>query len=606
MKSVSLFLLSLITASGAAAVSISGTVRDALTQAPLGSMVTAAYTPGGAFQASATTDPQGRYILNVSAGSYRVLAYDRAGVYATGFNGDADSFESSPVVDATNDINALNFSLRRGGTINGSVSAAATGVLLSGMTVAAYNLSTGTRRGFTQSAANGMYSLVLPPGQYKIAAYDNSGTYAPRFYPDQATFASAATVSVTAGISANGINFQLPIAAHLNGRVFDADANVILSGTTVFAYPLDGIAAAASALSDATGNFTLAVGPGSYKLVVADASQIYAAGYVNDANSFANEGAISVAAGQIVTEIRIPLHRAGSVTGRVTDSGAPLAGITVAAYNDDGSQRAATQTDPAGAYVLLLPAGSFRIAAYDNSITYATQFYRSRNVFSEGTPVSVATAQITRAIDFSLVRGTRFNGTITDRSNGTAISGISVAAYDQAGNVVATGTSDATGNYTLVVPSGNYKLVAFDTSLRYATAYSGSAANYEAAALYQVDGDESQRVDFRPTRGVRVSGIVADASSAFVPLSGIQIDALDSSGNRIATTVTNGGAFDLVLTPGIYKLLAVDPLHRFYATFYNSAYTLAEATPVVVQSNGVEAPIKLLLARLARHRAIGH
>ena len=590
-------LLLLVSASSAAAANISGTVTDASTQSPLVSAVVAAYTPAGTLQGTATTDALGHYLLAIPPAPYRVLAYDPSGVFATTFGADADSFDTSAALNVAADLSGINFALRRAGTVNGGVFASATSMPLSGVTVAAYNLSTGTRRGFSQTTATGTYSLVLPPGQYKIAAYDNSGTYAVRFYADQATFASATTVSVTASVFTTAINFRLVAAAHLNGSVVDADTKIILPGRSVIAYTSDGTTAIANGSTDAAGNFSLSVAPGSYKVVGADAAHVYAAGYVADANSFANNQAISVAAGQLVNDLRIPLHRAGTVTGHVADAfGTPLMAITVAGYNDDGTQRAFTQSDPGGAYSLLLPSGSFRIAAYDNSLIFAAQSYASS--------VAVFAAQTSPSIDFSLIRGTRFAGTITDQSG--AVSGISVAAYDDAGNVITTAMTDAAGNYGLVVPQGNYRFAAFDNSLRYVTAYGGGAANFEAATVYRADGNSPQHLDFTLTRGVRVSGSVIDSSSTFSPLSGIQIGALDLTGNRVATAMSKDSAFDLVLAPGTYKLLATDPLQRYYATFYNSAYTLAAATPIVVQSNGVSTPINLLLVRQARHRAAPH
>ena len=101
-------------------------------------------------------------------------------------------------------------------------------------------------------------------------------------------------------------------------------------------------------------------------------------------------------------------------------------------------------------------------------------------------------------------------------------------------------------------------------------------------------------------------GNLLTVTRTFSPLSGIQIGALDLTGNRVATAMSKDSAFDLVLAPGTYKLLATDPLQRYYATFYNSAYTLAAATPIVVPSNGVSTSINLLLVRQARHRSAPH
>jgi carboxypeptidase family protein len=588
----------------AGAVTIKGSITGSEGTA-LPSMVAAAYTAKGTLQGTAASDSRGQYVMTVPSGRYRVLAYDPSGVYATEFGENADSFETSPIVNATADVSGVNFAMEKAGVISGTVRSG--GAPLSGMTVAAYNLATGTRRGFTHTATDGTYSLGVPPGQYKVAAYDDSGAYAVSFFQNQLAFPTATTLSLVSGQQVQGIDFQLALAAHLSGSVVDGDTNQTLPAATVIVYTTDGAMAVATATTDAAGNFSLSVPPGTYKLVGADPTRVYAAGYVVDSISFASDPAISVAGAASVGALRILLHRAGAVSGHVTDgSGVPLKGISVAAYNDDGSQRTVTQTDANGAYTLLLPPGEFRVAAFDTNVVFATQFFPQRFLFSNASTVSVAVAQTTPAIDFALVRGARFSGTITDQQTGAPVAGVSVGAFDGAGNIMSVGITDNSGNYALVIPAGSYKVAAFDSLLRYITSYGGGAPNYDTAAVFEVGGDTAQRVDFTVTRGIHIAGTVIDSGAAFVPVSNVQIGALDLAGDRVATATVHDSVFDLVLAPGTYKLLAVDPLGRFYATFYSNALTLDTASPIVVQSTGISSPITMTLIRVVRHRPVHH
>ena len=598
-------LLCFLLAASAGAVNIKGTITDAAGRAPLPSMVAAAYTPSGSLVVTTTSDSNGKYVLSLPSGAYRILAYDPNGVYATEFGAGADSFETSPIINATADVTAVNFALQKAGIVSGTVTSAA--VPLSNITVAAYNVTSGTRRGFAVTGRDGFYSLVLPPGDYRIAAYDNSGMYAVSFFPNQPSFTAATTVTLTSGRQVTGVDFSLALSAHLSGTVVDAETNAPLPASAVLAYTADGTTLVAATATDVNGNFTLTVPPGAYKVVAADVTRIYATAFVADANSFASEQPISVGAGGSVGAIRIPMHRAGAVTGRVTNpAGTPLQGITVAAYNDDGSQRIVAQTNVDGVYLLLLPAGTYRIAAYDPGLVYATQFYPQRNLFSTATAVPVVAMLATPAIDFVLVRGANFTGTITDQTSSAPIAGVTVGAYDDAGNLVSTATSDRSGNYTIVVPAGHYRLIAFDGLLRYVTGYGGGARNYETAAVFQAEGSGTHRVDFTLIRGVHISGTVIDSNAAFVPVSGVEIAALDVSGDRVATATARDGRFDLVLAPGNYKLLAVDPLGRFYAMFYNNAWTLDTAGTIAVQENGATAPISLALIRITRRHPAHH
>ena len=596
--------VSLVAASAIQAATISGTVTDADLKTPLASMVVAAYSASGTLVSTATTDSLGHYSVGVPAGSYRVLAYDEAGVFATTFGNDADSFETSPLVTVTGTLTGINFALRRAGTVSGTVISIASGRPVAGITIAAYNIGSGTRRGFTLTDVRGIYSLTLPPGQYKVAAYDDHGLFATLFFFKQPSFATATPVVVTVGTATTSVDFDLEFAGHLAGTIADADTGVVLPGITVSAYTADGTSIAATTLSDSSGSYTLNVPAGSYKVVAADTTGTYAAGFANDANSFTAAQTATVKPAQIVTT-RVALHRAGTIRGHVKDSfGVALPGITVAAYNGDGSQRTSVQTDGNGGYSLALPPGNFKIAAYDNAISYATQFYPGRNVFRNASLITIAAGVIVPGVDFSLTRGAQFNGFVIDAATQLPVSGVSIAAYDTEGNQMTLAVTDAAGKYALVLPAGTFTLVAFDPQLRYITAYSGGAANYESSSLFQVEWNSSRRVDFALERGVRVSGRVMDSS--LIAISGIQIDALDLNGNRVASASSVNGTFDIMLKPNTYKLLANDPLQRFRPVFFNSASTLAGATPVVVQSNGVTMPLTFILSRADRRHATPH
>ncbi len=587
------------------AATISGTVTDADLRTPLGSMVVAAYSAAGSLVSTATTDSLGRYSVGVPTGSYHVLAYDQQGAYATSFGNDTDSYETSPLITVTGTLSGINFALRRAGSIWGTVIGVATGRPLASITVAAYNIGSGTRRGFAQTDSGGVYSLALSPGQYKVAAYDEPGLFATRFFFEQATFATATPVAVTASSATAGVAFNLDFAGHLAGMITDAEIGVVLPGVTVSAYTADGASIAATTVSDTSGNYTLNVPAGTYKIVAADATGTYAAGFADDANSFAATESTLVKPAQLRDNIRVPLHRAGTVTGYVKDrSGSPLLAITIAAYNTDGSQRTSVQTDANGGYSLALPPGSFRIVAYDNTVIYATQFYPGRNLFRTANPIAISTGQIVAGVDFLLTRGARFTGSIVDAATQLPLSGISIAGYDTDGNLVTPAITDASGNYALVLPAGTFTLVAFDTQLRYVTAFSGGASNYESSSLFQVDWNSSRGVDFALSRGIRVSGTVVDPFLRGI--SGVQVDALDLNGNRVASATTIDRTFDLMLKPNTYKLLANDPLQRFRPSFFSGAASLADATPVVVQTNGVSMPLTFILARGDRRHAAPH
>ncbi|MFL6244498.1 MAG: collagen binding domain-containing protein, partial [Thermoanaerobaculia bacterium] len=220
-------------AAAAGAATVSGIVTSAATGNALNGMVVAAYDPAGNLVATATTDATGLYVLTVPAGQYRLLAYDLAGVYATAFDANAESFETSPLRSIPAAGAQVSFALVNGGRIAGMV-LTVNGPPLADAVVEVYNLS-GTRRGFTTTNANGDYSVVVPPGQYKIIAYDPTGTFAASFYSGARTFADATPMPVVEFALTN-VSFVLTSAARVIGKTIDAATGAALASILVYAY----------------------------------------------------------------------------------------------------------------------------------------------------------------------------------------------------------------------------------------------------------------------------------------------------------------------------------------------------------------------------------
>ncbi len=564
-------------------------------------MVVAAYTTSGVLQANTTTDAIGHYDLTLPAGQYRVLAYDPSGTYATQFANDAPSFEESPLTSVVaGPIVTIDFALRRGGTVSGLVLTSAG--IQAGLTVVAYNLS-GTRRGFTTTTGTGLYSLVLPPGDYKLVAYDDAGAFTPMFFRDRTNFAEADVVTVTASRTIAGIDFFLPSGARVSGIVTDASGAPI-ANVSLLAYSADG-KFVSFVPTGADGRFVLTLPAGTYRFVAIDNSFTFAAGFLASATSFENSPAVTLSEGQVKTDLVFRLERGGLISGRVLDatSGAGIAGITVAAYNADGTMRTFVTTDATGNYVLLLPPGAFRIGAFDPALVYATQFYPQQRTFSASLAIAAAVGQSATLPPFTLSRGGRVTGTVIDQNTRAPIAGVIVEAYDSEGMVAGSTTTSAAGTYRIVLPPGSYRLVAADPQLLYAPGYDGGATSFDTATPVSVTVDAETTATFSLVRGTLVIGNVIDASHQ--PIGGIEVTALDLNQNRVASAITaSDGSFRLTVVAGSYKFLAIDPAGQ-YMTAYLGGTSFATASVIVVDATGAPR-LTLSVHGPSRRRAVHH
>jgi Carboxypeptidase regulatory-like domain len=554
-----LLSLLLFAASPLCAATISGTVTQSGAGTPLVGMTVQAYDPAGALTTSTTSDSAGHYTVTLPSGTYRVLAFDPTGVYATSFYADAESFETATPLALQTTLSSINLALVTGGTIAGTVTST-TGTALAAMTVAAYNPN-GTRRGFTMTDAVGHYQLVLPPGTYTIAAYDDAQNYLTSFFQGASNIASASKLLVTASQTTTA-NMMLLRGAIVSGTVTDVATGLPIAGAQVSAYASDTIVATAT--TDVDGHYRLLLPPSTYRVVTFDPTAIYATGYAPSAESFDTSATFALVSGASQT-VNAQLVRAGRLAGQISDAstGAGLSGITVAAFNSDGTTRGFTTTDATGAYTLSVPPGSYWVGAYDTNLVYLPRFAPNDIAFASALPSSVFASQTT-TVGLALPRGAVVSGQVT--SSFAVLSGIAVAAYNASG-VIATSITDANGRYRLLLESGSYTIVAFDPAFHYAT------ASFSTSVLL---GQTLANQNVALVAGAHVSGTVMTPNGAGV--GNLTVAAYDPNGAVVLTAFTRpDGAFDLMLAPGTYRFAAFDPQKRYTASPLTQGYNLSES-----------------------------
>jgi len=485
-RPLSALLFTLLIAAAASAATISGTVS------PASGMIVAAYDAGGNFVTQAATNGSGQYSLTFNPGSYHVLAYDPSGVYATSYYADAESFETSTLLNVSGNLTNINFSLVKAGLFAGTVTSQG-GTPLAGITVAVYNTD-GTRRGFAQTDAAGHFVLVVPPGMYVVVAFDNTLKYVTTFYNNHDTFETADRLLVVAEQTIP-VNFALAEAVHITGTVTSSNG-APLENIVVDAYDSNGTVTGTT--TTANGQYNLSLRSWTYRLVFEDQNGIYATNYYPNASSFLASSVITAPS----TNVNATMTLAGHLTGTVKSStGALLSNVIVAAYNVDGTVRTATFAVN-GQYTLVVPAGTYKIVAFDTSGQYANAYLNGAVNFETESGITVAASQTISGLDLTMAAGATVIGTVVDSASGQPVAGILIDAYDANGFHISRVTSSASGGFSLVLPPGTYKFVASDTLDRYAPSYYNGAASFDTATAVPLSSGQSVSATFRMSTGV--------------------------------------------------------------------------------------------------------
>jgi protocatechuate 3,4-dioxygenase beta subunit len=349
---------------------IAGRVTDEAGGLPIvGALVTAYQGGPRAYCSSARTDEKGRYLIgNLQPGNYLVRA--AAPDYLAEWYLEAETVrDATPVaVAAADTVQGVDFTVKRGGSISGSVRSQRSGQPIAGARVEVF--STGgpfSRVAFADS--EGTYAVAgLPSGSYLVRA--SARDHVPIYYDGVLTWARATPVTVNAPEQTAGIDFLLPSrvpdGATIAGRVTDEHTGEPLRGVRVFASPVRP-GQVYTDLTDGEGLYLLTgLRPGAY--IVWAFKTGYLAEFYEDSHSWRDATPITVAAGDSISGIdfaltpqeRGPFMVAGTIASK---EGRSVAGGVVLARR--GEELVATAvSNENGQYALdELPNGSYTICA---------------------------------------------------------------------------------------------------------------------------------------------------------------------------------------------------------------------------------------------------
>lgn len=444
----------------------------------------------GSQTATATTDATGNYsFANLPAGGSYTVTPSRT------------NYAFTPVARTFNDLNADQTSDFTGALVNYSISGRVTaaGVGLAGVTV----VLSGSQTMSTTTDSTGNYSFtVTAEGNYTVTPSKAHYTFAPQ----SATFNNLG--------ASQAADFSATLNHHtISGRVTAAGGAPLPN----VALTLSG-SQSATAVTDASGNYSFTNLPagGNYTVTVARANYTFAPG----PQSFSDLGADRTAdfTGSLVSY---------AITGRVTNGGVGLAGVTVTL---SGSQSSSTTTDAAGNYSFTATAeGNYTVTPSKANYTFTPQ----SAVFSS--------LGANHSADFSATLNRHnINGSVTTASGG-AIPNVTLSL---SGSQSSSTTSDASGNYSFTnLPAGSDYTV---TPSRPNYSFSPASQSFSGLAANQTATFTATLVSYTLSGKVTVGG--AGLAGVTVSLAGSQTatTTTDAAGNYSFTVTAEG---DYMVTP---------------------------------------------------------
>ena len=477
------------------------------------------------------TDTLGRYLAFLPVGTYDLESLSQAGAYFASVTFSSDTRTDIGLL-ATSDTVAW----RVYRDLNGN------GVADAGEDIAGAHVEMVDDRGahlFLTTPSSGDFPTPL---------------FANRTYAGSVSAAGYATRVIPASHPADLLT-TVPIA--LDPTPVPVQGTVLLNGSalvnrpvTIRAVPVGNGAIAQTNTSDSNGGYTLALGPGTYDLVVDE--NVSTSRDLRYQNLKSDQIALTIGQSGLSHDLLIVVRT--RVHGNVTLSGSNVStGLTF-----DGPEKRMTNATSSGYEVYLIP-GTYLVMANQ---TIATRDYAL---------VSTATVPQASNLTFALANATRATGHTLFQ--GVAVPGpMSVTFVRREGGSVAVST-DSAGAYSAILAPGNYSVH-----------LSGVASPTEGGVtrFYRYDFDGNATVT--PGQPILAYDLVTSRTldnttvAGTATLSGQPVDA------RITFTARGGGAITAQATTdanGIYSVSLQAGTYDVYATgtFASGAFLARISVP---------------------------
>ncbi len=378
--------------------------------------------------AQALTGRQGRYLLDLLRGRYRIQVEVPDSNYLPrqfGGSGDAEGGDILHIPTFDSFI-VLDLSLTMGGSVAGRVRGEGE-VPLAEVTIRAESAD---HRVSTSTGEDGSYLLPrLPPGEFLLSAGTRDQRYVPAYHPEASLREDARPVAVEQRRNLTGIDFVLQRAGAIRGRIRALKGMEPLEGIRVAAEKEGASPIARVVASDSLGRYRLAgLSPGSYRLSAGppegeDPASRPRPGWLRQfyPRQFHRESAVAldVEPGLTLSDIDFTLMQECWISGKVVTLGdeEPLEEVQVIPQPVilPGFYPTRTQTDRSGAFLLQgLPPGDYTLgmllpARHRRLIQV---YYRDKLSLDRADRIELEAGKALRDIDFNLAAGASLRGRV--------------------------------------------------------------------------------------------------------------------------------------------------------------------------------------------------
>ena len=359
----------------------------------------------------------------------------------------------------------------------------------------------------TQSQADGSYRIVVPPDTYDIFLHPPQGT----------SYISTRRDGFSLQEDTEN-DLGLDLGVTVSGRVTDHGGTPVENAHVNLFGPEGGN----SGSTDADGNYSVLISPGSYNLNVNPPEG--APLLPEQRDEFEVFGDLT---------IDISLLEGATVSGVVRGSdGQRVQDAWVFLSDPETFQGRGSGTDADGFYNILISPGTYNLRVDPPGESSLLQFNREDLQVTIGMP----------PLDITLERGAILTGLVTDPA-GNPVQDVFVNAWNPETQTGGGSGTDENGRYRMTLHSGTYDI---DTHLPQESPF--ISRRIEAV---QVISDRT--LDISLERGAILSGLVSDPSGN--PLPDVFINAWNpetQTGN--GTRTDENGRYQMTLAPGIYEL----------------------------------------------------